>query len=144
MAIERFQAWVLVGSCAIAGSVSAQQTNPLIGKWHGTVHMAENYDMPYEIIYYPDNTYLQTMAVPPNRDTHTGSGTVYIRGQYRMTSDHSVEVSVAETKLCPAGKPNVCKAMPSKGGGTQTISFRMEGPDKAINTVNGQVSYRVR
>jgi hypothetical protein len=144
MAIDRFQAFVLLGFCAISGAVLAQQANPLIGKWRGVMHTADNYNMPFEFTYFPDSTFVQTMAVPPSRDTGTGSGIVYTRGQYRMTSDHSLELNVLETRLCPAGNGNACTPMPLRGTTTQAISFRMEGPDKVINTDNGQISYRVR
>jgi hypothetical protein len=128
--------------CAIAGAAFAQQTNPLIGEWRGVMRDASNYNMAFDITYYPNNTFVQTMAVPPNRETGTGSGIIYSRGQYRMTSDHTVELNGQERKACPAGDMSSCVPMPAAG--VQTISFRMEGADKVINTDNGQVAYRVR
>jgi len=144
MAIDRFQAFILFGFCAISAAVLAQQANPLIGKWRGVIHTTDNYNMAFEFTYFPDNTFAQTVAVPTNRDTGTGSGIVQTHGQYRITSAHSVELNVLETKLCAAGDANSCAPMPVKAAATQTISFRMEGPDRMINTDNGQVTYRVR
>jgi hypothetical protein len=93
------------------------------------------------VVYYPNNTFVQTMAVPPSRETGTGSGVIYSRGQYRLTSDHTLELNVLETAMCPGGDMSACTPMPP--GGVQTVSFRMDGPDKAVNTDNGLVSYRV-
>jgi hypothetical protein len=133
---------LFLGCCAIVGAAFAQQTNPLIGEWKGVIRDASNYSMAFDFIYYPNNTFAQTIAVPPNRETGMGSGIVSSRGQYRMISDHSVELNEQERKMCLAGDMSNCAPIPA--GGLQTFSFRMEGADKLINTDNGQVTYRVR
>jgi hypothetical protein len=133
---------VLLACCATAGVALAQQSNPLLGEWRGVAHSADNYNVAFDVIYYPNNTFVQTMAVPPSRETGTGSGVIYSRGQYRLTSDHTVEWNVLEMSMCPGGDMSACTPMPPSG--VQTISFRMDGPDKVVNTDNGFVSYRVR
>jgi hypothetical protein len=133
---------LLLGCCAIAGAAFAQQSNPLIGEWRGIIRDANNYSMAFDITYYPNYTYVQTLAVPPNRDTGTGSGVIYSRGQYRLTSDHSVEFNEQEKKECPGGDMSFC--LPLNAAGVSTISFRMDGTDKVVSTSDGTVSYRVR
>ncbi len=143
MSIHRSVPALLLGLCVIAGPAFAQQPSPLIGEWRGTMRSADNYDLPFDVTFYPNNTFTQTMAVPPSRETGTGSGFMYSRGQYRMVSDHTVEWVVLENKLCAGVDMSLCRPMPANAGPTQ-FSFRMEGPDKVINTENGIVTYRVR
>jgi hypothetical protein len=131
-----------IACCLIAGAVSAQQANPLVGEWRGVMKSADNYNVAFDVIYYPNSTFVQTMAVPPSLQTGTGSGVIYSRGQYRMTSDHTVEWTYQENKMCPGGDMSFCTALPA--GNVESISFRMDGPDKVVNTDTGVVAYRVR
>jgi hypothetical protein len=140
--VSRVKKAFCLGSVALAGAAFAQQTNPLIGEWRGVMRSADNYNIAFDVIYYPNNTFVQSLAVPPNRQSGTGSGIIYSRGQYRMTSDHTVEWNVQETKMCAGGDMSFCSPMPASG--VQTISFRMDGADKNVNTDNGTVAYRVR
>ncbi len=140
--VSRLNKVFLLGCCAFVQAAAAQQTNPLIGEWRGVMRSADNYNIAFDVTYYPNNTFVQSLAVPPSRESGTGSGIIYSRGQYRMTSDHTVEWNVQETKMCPGGDMSFCSPMPASG--VQTISFRMEGPDKVVNTDNGTVAYRVR
>jgi hypothetical protein len=139
---RRHQKTLALGCYLIAAAAFAQQSNPLLGNWRGVVHDADNVSMPFDFSYYPDNTFAQSMAIPPNSQTGKGSGILLARGHYRLLDDHTVELTVEQRSMCPSGDMSACTPLPA--GNVQIAPFRMEGPDKVVNTADGQITYRVR
>jgi hypothetical protein len=140
MKTHRIIASLLLGLAAVGGNVFAQATYSLVGEWRGIVH-SDGVNLAFDITYYPNNTVVQSMAVPPNQNG-TGSGIIYTRGTYHMIGPNFVEWNVTETKSCEGLTMNNC--FPAPGLPVQRYSYRFEGPNRAINTVDGTVLNRVQ
>jgi hypothetical protein len=125
---------------AEAAGATDQWTNPLIGEWQGMMHSADQYNLPFDITYSPDGTFVSTVALPGQRGTNTGSGMMYSRGHWSMTGPHSIQLIFTESKSCAAG--GGCFATPGGLGRTE-FSFQMQGTNELIGS-DGSTSYRVR
>jgi hypothetical protein len=131
---------LLMGCCAIGGTALAQQTNPLVGEWRGVAHLIDA-NVAFDVTYFADNTFVQTLAYPPNPQMGGGSGIMYSRGRYWLTNDHTVTFEEQERKACPNADMSAC--VPTPAAGMAPISFRIEGGVKMINLSSGDIGYRV-
>jgi len=130
--IGRGGCWLII-CCAVAGTALGQQTNPLVGEWRGMTRLAEGVQVAFDITYLPNFTYVETVA--------SGSGVIYSRGRYRLTSDHTVAFEEQERRACPNGDMTACQQIAAAGMGP--FAFRLDGSDKLVNTDSGDVGYRV-
>ena len=139
--ISRRGKGLLVSCCAVAGAALGQTANPLVGEWRGVTRLADGVQVAFDITYLPNFTYVETVAIPPNQQTGTGSGIIYSQGRYRLTSDHSVAFDEQERKACPNGDMTACQ--PIAAGGMGPFAFRLDGMDRLVNTDSGDIGYRV-
>jgi hypothetical protein len=91
---------ILLGQAAGAAD---QWSNPLIGEWQGVMHSADQYNLPFDIKYSADGTFVSSVALPGQRDTNAGSGMMFSRGRWSMTGPHSIQLIFTESKSCAAG-----------------------------------------
>jgi hypothetical protein len=127
---------ILLGQAAGAAD---QWSNPLIGEWQGVMHSADQYNLPFDIKYSADGTFVSSVALPGQRDTNAGSGMMFSRGRWSMTGPHSIQLIFTESKSCAAG--GGCFSTPGGLGRTE-LSFQMQGTNELVGS-DGSKSYRV-
>jgi len=137
---QKLLASALVLSAIFPAALIAADTwpNPLIGEWRSTMQ-SDGYPVATDTIFFADGTFSASNAIPPSRQTGTGSGMLYGRGYWRMTGPNSIEITYAEVKICPAG----AGCMPSPAGLPHAVlTFQMNGPNQMTDGA-GLISYRV-
>jgi hypothetical protein len=100
----------------------------LVGQWDSMFRTADGYNLPQRFTWNANGTFMQSIAVPPNRQTGAGSGMIYIQGVYRMTSPNSVQFKATQAKVCASGT-SFCTPYP-QGLGENSFEFEWNGPNQ--------------